>query len=62
MRRKKTFIGIPQEKGRDAVTKTDRTVNMKIAIEDSKRRNISVERKKLKIISHRKRVEKTRSF
>ena len=52
----------PWEQGRHAVSKIRRAVNMKIALKDSKRGNISAMIKRLKTISQRRGVDKLKSF
>ena len=51
----------PQE-GRHVVTKINRTVSMKIAIEDTKKCNIPVKRERLKIGSQRRGVDETKKL
>ena len=51
-----------REEGRHAVGKFRRAVRMKITVEDSKRCNIALECKRLKTVSMRRGVNKTRSF
>ena len=60
--RRKSCAEMQQEDGRQAVSKISRAVNMKIAIEDSKRCNISAKRGRLKAISQRRGVDETKSF
>ena len=52
----------PQEGGRHAVSKFKRAVSIKITVEDSKRCNTMVECKRLKTVSKRRGVNKTKSF
>ena len=61
-RRKSCAAARPQGEVRHAVSKINRAVRMKIAIEDSKRCNIAVVRKRLKTVSQRKGVDKKKSF
>ena len=51
-----------QEQGRHAVSKIRRAVIMKIAVKESKRGNIAAIRKRLKTVSQRRGVDKTKSF
>ena len=48
--------------GRHAVSKIRRAVSMKIAVKESKRDNIAATRKRLKTVSQRRGVDKTKSF
>lgn len=50
----------PQEGRRHADSKINRAVSIKIAIEDSKRCNITTKRERLKIVSQRRRVDETK--
>ena len=51
-----------REQGRHAVSKIRRAVIMKIALKESKRGNIEAMRKRLKTVSQRRGVDKTKSF
>ena len=48
--RRKSCAVRPQEDGRQAVSKINRTISMKIAIEDSKRCNTTMKRERLKTV------------
>ena len=50
----------PQEEGRHVVSKTNRAVGMKIAIEDGKKCNIPVKRERVKTVNQRRRVDETK--
>ena len=54
--RKKSVARL-QEEGKHAVSKINRAVSMKIAIEDSKRCNILEKRERLKTVSKRRGVD-----
>ena len=60
--RRKSCATRPQEDRRHAVSKINRTVSMKIAIEDSKRCNVPMKREKLKTVSQRRGVDETKIF
>ena len=60
--RRKSCAGRPQEDGRKAVSKINRAVSMKIAIEEIKGYNISAKRKTLKTVSQRRGRGETKSF
>ena len=63
MRRQgKSRAARPREQGRHAVSEIRRAVNMKIAVKESKRGNIAAMRKRLKTVSQRRRVDKTKSL
>ena len=51
-----------REQGRHAVNKVRRAVSMKIVVKESKRGNIAAMRKRLKTVSQRRGVDKTKSF
>ena len=51
----------PQEEGSHAVSMIKRVVSMKIAVEN-KRGNVAAMRKRLKTVSQRRGVDKTKSF
>ncbi len=51
-----------QEGGRHAVRKFRRAIKVKITIEDRKRGNLAVEFKREKIVSERRRTDKTKSL
>ncbi|MPC38238.1 hypothetical protein E2C01_031743 [Portunus trituberculatus] len=51
-----------QEEGRHALNKIRRAVCMKIVLNDNKRCNIPAVRKRLKTVSQRRGVDKTKSF
>ena len=51
-----------REQGRHAVSKIRRAVSIKIAVQESKRDNIGAMRKRLKTVSQRRGVDKTKSF
>ena len=48
--------------GRHAVSKIRGAVSMKIAVKESKRGNIAAMRKRLKTVSQRRRVDKTKKL
>ena len=52
----------PREQGRHADSEIRRAVSMEVAVKESKRGNIVAMRKKLKIVSQRRRVDKTKSI
>ena len=60
--RSKSCIVRLREQGRHAVSEIRRAVSMKIAVKESKRVNIAAMRKRLKTVSQRRRVDKTKSF
>ena len=63
MRGRKPCAARPEEEERrHAVSRIRRAVGMKIAIKDSKRYNILSVRKRLKTVSQRRGVDKTKSF
>ena len=51
-----------REQGRHAVSEIRRALSMKIAVKESKRGNIAAMRKRLKTVSQRRGVDKTKSF
>ena len=60
--RSKSCAGRPREQGRHAVSEIRRGVSMEVAVKESKKGNIAVMRKRLKTVSQRKGVDKTKSF
>ena len=60
--RSKSCAASPREQGRHAVSEIRRAVNMKIAVKESKRSNIAAMRKRMKTVSQRRGVDKTKSF
>ena len=60
--RGKSCAARPQEQGRHAVSKIRRAVSMKIALKVSKRGNIVAMRKRLKIVSQGREVDKMKRF
>ena len=60
--RSKSCAARPWEQGRHAVSEIRRAVNMEITVKESKRSNIAVMRKRLKIFNQRRGVDKTKSF
>ena len=52
----------PREQGRHAVNEIRRAVIMKIALKESKTGNIAAMRMRLKTVSQRRGVDKTKSF
>ena len=52
----------PREQGRHAVRKIRRAVSMKILVKETKGGNIVAMRKRLKTVSQRRGVDKTKSF
>ena len=60
--RGKSCAARPREQGKHAASKIRRAVNMKIAIKDRKRGNTAVIRKRLKPVSQKRGVDKTKSF
>ena len=60
--RSKSCAARPREQGRHTVSETRITVNMKIAVKGSKTDNIAAMRKRLKTVSQRRGVDKTKSF
>ena len=60
--RGKSCAARPREQGRPAVSEIRRAVSMKIAVKESKRVNIAAMRKRLKTVSQRRGVDKTKSF
>ena len=59
---RKTCAARPREGGRHAVSKFRRAVGMKITVENSKRCNVAAECKRLKTVSSRREVNKTKNF
>ena len=51
-----------EEDRRHAVSKINRVVNMKIAIEDSKRCNIPAKKERLKTVSQKRGVDEKKRF
>ena len=51
-----------REPGRHAVSKIKGSVSMKIAVKETKRSNIAAMRKRMKRVSQRRGVDKTKSF
>ena len=62
MRRSKSYAARPREQGRHAVSEISRAVSMKITVKENKRGNIAAMRKRLKTVSQRREVDKTKSF
>ena len=60
--RSKSCVARPREHGKHAVSRIRRVVNMKIVVKESKRGNIAAMRKRLKTVSQRRGVDKTKSF
>ena len=60
--RSKSNAARPREQGRHAVSEIRRAVSMEVGIKESKRGNIAAMRKRLKIVSQRRGVDKTKSF
>ena len=60
--RGKSCAARPPEQERHAVSEIRRAVSMKIAVKESQRGNIAAMRKRLKTISQRRGVIKTKSF
>ena len=60
--RGKSCAARPREQGRYAVSEIRRAVSMKIAVKESKRGNIAAMRQRLKTVSQRRGVDKTKSF
>ena len=58
----KSCAARPWEQGRHAVSKIRRAVIMKIAVKESMGGNIAAMRKRLKTVSQRRGVDKTKSF
>ena len=56
--RSKSCAAGPREQGRHAVREIRRAVSMKIAVKEIKRGNIAAMRKRLKIVSQRRGVDK----
>ena len=52
----------PREQGRHAVSKIRRAVSIKTMVKESKRGNIAAIGKRLKTVSQRRGVDKTKSF
>ena len=60
--RGKSCAAKPREQGKHAVSKIRRAVSMKISVKESKRGNVAAMRKRLKTVSQRRGVDKTKSF
>ena len=60
--RGKSCAARPREQGRHAVIEIRRAVSMVVGVRESKKSNIAAMRKRLKTVSQRRRVDKTRSF
>ena len=60
--RSKSCAARPREQERHAVSKVRRAIFMKIAVKESKTGNIAGMRKRLKTVSQRRGVDKTKSF
>ena len=60
--RGKSCAARPREQGRHAVSEIRRAVSMKIAVKESKRGNIVAMRKRLKTVSQRRGIDKTKTF
>ena len=60
--RSKSCAARLREQGRHAVSNIRRSVSMKIALKGSMRGNITAMRKRLKTVSQRRGVNKTKSF
>ena len=53
---------MPREQGRHAVSVIRRAVSMEVAVKEKKRGNIAAMKKRLKTVSQRRGVDKTKSF
>ena len=62
MRGSKSCAARPLEQGKHAVSEIRRAVSMEVAVKESKKGNIAVMRKRLKTVSQRRGVDKTKSF
>ena len=62
VRRSKAYAARPREQGRHAVSEISRAVSMKIVVKESKKGNSVAMRKRLKTVSQRRGVDKTKSF
>ena len=60
--RGKSFVARPRMQGRHAVNKIRRAISMKITVKESKRDNLAGMRKRLKTVSQRRGVDKTKIF
>ena len=60
--RSKSCTARPREQGRHAVSEIRRAVSMEVAVKESQRGNIASMRKRLKTVSQRRGVAKTKSF
>ena len=60
--RSKSCAARPQEQGRHAISEIRRAVSMEVAVKDRKRGNIAAMRKRVKTVSQRRGVDKTKSF
>ena len=52
----------PREQGRHAAGEIRKAVSMKIAVKESRRGNFATMRKRLKTVSQRRGVDKTKNF
>ena len=60
--RVKSCAARPREQRRHTVSEIRRAVSMEVAVKESKRGNIAAMRKRLKTVSQRRGVDKTKSF
>ena len=60
--RSKSCAARPREQGRHAVSKIRVAVSIKIAVKESRRGNIAAMRNRLKTVSQKREVNKTKSF
>ena len=60
--RGKSCAARPREKGRHTVSENRRAISMEVVVKESKGGNIQAMRKRLKTVSQRRGVDKTKSF